>query len=913
MLFPNPSSRVIPPSPDWSTGVFLGRPIPPRIRQPGWIPPPVIKKWDHFLHRRRRVQYRTVVKLPPPDAGVEHPRAVPPKCWATAAVAHLNGRTVAGIFREDPIDWGVGGWTSTGVMCWFRGRHPQWTPRRVGSVLVHPMGISKWVKDVHSSRSTYLRIKSRRRRPWTALVRSRRRRSGGYHRIQGWGFTLGTAWIPRETWVPDPSRDFEITRIYTRRWRMGVSFPDREKMYLKVPGGRRGVRPRRWRSVPTVPWGGPVPRGWYPYLRPTRRYLRWRRQRAKWRPTRLPKGPARLVWASRGVPPLLAPRVWTRISRGYTPVRNPGRRRPRWWWRAAARVSHPGWDTRAARATWGIPRWWARHARRVPPRRWPHRWNTTVAYALAGGLGLTRKGALFPTRWVPLGMGGRLTRRVTQGVPPRGVEPPPGKPELQGEGESLWVAPAGWFRHSGRVNRRSRPRRAAPLWGAAPTRWIRYKTRINRRRLRGLVNTAAAVLTNFDYQRVGGRQWVGHPGRGGPDFRPYVGGYANQVELRRCMFRHLTASIYKLPARPWGTTRWGGHRESIEETVWNYQVERPVVRPARPIPPPAPGSWEWWRRLAYSDVPRRPGAPQRRRPWIPWEIYRKVMNPPPRWKVYAAAALWRWSNLRWAPTANPRRPRRFWLPKPHFKWRRKIRPRRRYLVLRQEYPLGRRRQANAVYNRVHGFTVRFRRMPKAFSRRRIRMRRLYGGYYRPRWRHHWPATTVKQFLLRRGRPPRRRRRPRRGRRRIRLTPPEQGGLTRLRAGQYHRIRSVPTLQGWSTRLWGLFVRGGRKTWVENLSRRLRGDGFHPWELYAGGWSHLGTRAHRRGGATLKVPTTVIPSKAAALFRRWIARTVRTRSDRKWAHRVESVLTDPSGVVKLRDAYNRDALINVAFL
>jgi hypothetical protein len=73
--------------------------------------------------------------------------------------------------------------------------------------------------------------------------------------------------------------------------------------------------------------------------------------------------------------------------------------------------------------------------------------------------------------------------------------------------------------------------------------------------------------------------------------------------------------------------------------------------------------------------------------------------------------------------------------------------------------LGRRRRPNATYNPIHGFTVRFRRMPTPYRRRRLRLRRMYGVYYKLRCRHHWPATTVKQFLFRRGRGPRRGRPP----------------------------------------------------------------------------------------------------------------------------------------------------------
>lgn len=370
-----------------------------------------------------------------------------------------------------------------------------------------------------------------------------------------------------------------------------------------------------------------------------------------------------------------------------------------------------------------------------------------------------------------------------------------------------------------------------------------------------------------------------------------------------------------MPGHPWGATDWSGYTPRVRTTVAAYQKENVPLRRGRPKKRSTFGSWEWWRRLLPPEHFRRPpGVYKRWRPWIPWYIYRRLMNPPHSWKRYASGWLYRWCHLRGFPSANPRRFRRLWVEKPQYKWRKKIRYRRRYLVTRSEQPLGRRRRHNATYNPRHGFTVRFRRMPNPYRRRRLRLRRLYtSGYNRLRWRQHWPAADVDQFLFRLGRGPRRRRL-RRGRQRVRLSPYQvRHHHRRFRLGQHHRNQPVPSVGGWAPRLWGLFIRKGRKIRVENLSRRLRRGGFHPGALYFGGWSHLGTRNHRRGGATLKVPTMVTPAKAVAVVRRWVTRVVQTRGERTWTARVAAVLEDPAGVVKLRDTHNGGALFNVALL
>jgi len=371
------------------------------------------------LARPRRHHRRLVVDLPPPDAGVEHPRRLPNTLlvWTTMVAAHRGGRTGAGFLRGfTPVDTTQRGWISTGVPCWFRGRHPRWTPTRVGRVTTRVGRLTPWVGVTHPARKTYLATRWRRRRVWTVPGW---RTPGGYRRVRGWGFNLETYWIPRETWVPDPARDFEITKVHTRRWRMGVTFPDCEFTYLRTPGGRRGVPPRRWRGAPTVPDGGPIPRGWYSYLRPTRRYLRWSRQRSKWRGTTLPGGPTRVVWSA-GVPPLVSSPGWRRICKGFTPTANPVRRRPRWWWRRGISCV---WDRHGVRATTGVPRWWRGTARhRAVPRRWVHRWNTTVGAALQVGVGLTRVGVAFPTVWTSLKGSSRSTRRVTRTQLPTHLE-----------------------------------------------------------------------------------------------------------------------------------------------------------------------------------------------------------------------------------------------------------------------------------------------------------------------------------------------------------------------------------------------------------------------------------------------------------------------------------------------------------
>jgi len=161
----NLSNPVFPPSPVWSTGVFLGRPIPrggPRL-MPAYPAGPT----RVVLARPRRHHRRLVVDLPPPDAGVEHPRRLPNTLlvWTTMVAAHRGGRTGAGFLRGfTPVDTTQRGWISTGVPCWFRGRHPRWTPTRVGRVTTRVGRLTPWVGVTHPARKTYLATRWRRRR-----------------------------------------------------------------------------------------------------------------------------------------------------------------------------------------------------------------------------------------------------------------------------------------------------------------------------------------------------------------------------------------------------------------------------------------------------------------------------------------------------------------------------------------------------------------------------------------------------------------------------------------------------------------------------------------------------------------------------------------------------------------------------
>lgn len=570
--------------------------------------------------------------------------------------------------------------------------------------------------------------------------------------------------------------------------------------------------------------------------------------------------------------------------------------RPRRWWRQAV----PTWGRWATRAVKRLPRWWRRAARRAAPTRWPHRWNTATAAATAAGVGLTQPGPLLRTRWI------NPTRWVSARTVPLRISPVVkfaledrvGVPQRESDIPPRWVYPG-----SGRALKVLPPRGGipGPDWGTTGSRWQAYKVDQQRSRLGWLVHRAKLIHTVFDWQRVGRRAWVQREraDRGGrPDNRPVHGGWAQHHRLRRRMFRYLLRRIAPVGVTPWGATRRVGLRGWVDTTVENFQqFSVPTVPRPKPEVPLDPVDW-----------PRR----RRLRPWLPWVIYRKVMNPPPAWKVYAAANLHRRVTRRVVPSWNVRRPRRWWLPKPAYKWNRKIRRRVRYLVMRQEHPLGRRRYATIWYHWLHRFTLRVRRVSRVF-RRVHRRRRMYLSPRGPRrWRHHWPPITVGQFIYRRGRGPRRRR-PRRGYRRPWRSAFERRQGWSPRDGQYYRHHRGRSPTVWAARLWGLLIRGGRKARVEILARNLRRGGFHPWEVYAGGWSHLGSRLHRRGGSALAVPTLVGPTKAAAVARRWVTRVIHGQTHRDWSARVATALTDSTGVAKLRDTHHRGNLVNVALL
>jgi hypothetical protein len=119
------------------------------------------------------------------------------------------------------------------------------------------------------------------------------------------------------------------------------------------------------------------------------------------------------------------------------------------------------------------------------------------------------------------------------------------------------------------------------------------------------------------------------------------------------------------------------------------------------------------------------------------------------------------------------------------------------------------------------------------------------------------------------------------------------------------------------KLFNLFFRGGAKSRVERLQRRVtwlyKTKNLSVNNLYYRFFTALGTRSRRQGGLLVKLPAVVLPRVSLARTRRWIKQAVVKRGERGWWSRAENELVFPVQSFKLRESFVNGVYTNVALL